>query len=243
MENRVEPRFETVRKLFARIAWGAAMALLVLPGSGRAEGGDSRIHLSWRDAYGQPRAVDNIAMTCDSTLQDTLFLTMESGKDSPTFNGFTATLYFRAPQGDSLAPAWRISEKQNPDWVTVLFDTEHNATVAAPWERGQGLNAWKYDATRGSGRMRLMFGTGQTGSVKKDQRYVLARVLIQHPGAKAACTQPICVEWQTSTLSFNFGDEADVNQGARFVSWNGRGACDPFLPARGPAPWKPKPGK
>ena len=238
------------RQAFVKLVWVLAVAVLALPGVARAQSGpyadsfDSRIHLTWRDAYGQPRAADNIAMKCDTTLEDTLFLTMESAKDSPTFNGFTATLYFHAPQGDSLAPAWRVSELQNPVWLEVVFDTDRNAAVPAPWQRGQGLNTWKYDSTPGSGRLRLVFGTGKTGSVKKGNRYVLARVLIRHPAKGPRCEQPLCIEWNVSTLSFDYGDDEDVNRGARFVSVNGRGACDGYMPAhpQGPAPWKPKSG-
>jgi hypothetical protein len=232
------------RGVFAKLMWVLAVALLALPAVARAQTDsyDSHIHLSWRDAYGQPRAVDNLAMTCDTTLEDTLFLTMEPAKDSPTFNGFTATLYFHAPQGDSLSPVWRVSEKQNPEWLEVVFDTDRNAAVAAPWPRGQGLNTWSYDVTSGSGRLRLAFGTSKTGSTKKNHRYVLARVLIRHPARAPRCEQPICIEWNVANLSFDFGDEQEVNRGARFVSMNGRGACDGYMPAKGPAPWKPKSG-
>lgn len=215
----------------------------------RARGGahaeHARLFLSWRSPWGQVGATDALQPALDDTAAtDTLYLCMQPGRSSPTFNGFMATLEFRCAPGDTLGDFWAFERTGvNAGGLAVQFGPQPEFPCPQPWTTpGMGRPAWTRTAT--GGRLRLVFAVPytQAGAVDSAGVYALARVLIRHQRARlGGSAQPMCIEWTESSLAFALKDEPVVRRGERFVSWNSpRGAvCDPWRVPGKPESWSP----
>jgi len=221
-----------------------AVALTLLAGRAAAAG-EPRLLLSWNAPYGSPRALENIAAACDSAGLDTLYLSFDPGRDSPTFLGMSGTLYFHAAGGDSLGSFWKIDDMNQPSSpLHVGFDSDSARAFQTPYET-QGAGQGRYDYTIGSGRLRMIYAVPENGAspVKSGRVYGLARVTIRHPHSGAGgCAQPICVEWHDASLAFTTSGVVDANRGQRWVSLNSPNGkvCDSFRDTYAPKTWKPK---
>src|SRR3989442_11230866 len=81
-----------------------SVALVLLASASIARADDPQIYLTWHAPFGQPGATDTLSAPAGTTRADTLWLSFDSGKSSPTFIGFNGTLIFHPAQGDTLAP-------------------------------------------------------------------------------------------------------------------------------------------
>ncbi len=217
----------------------------------RARGGahaeHARLFLSWRAPWGHAGATPTLQpMLRDTAATDTLYLCMQPGRSSSTFNGFMATLEFRCAPGDTLGDFWAFERTgANAGGLGVQFGPVPEFPCPQPWAAaGAGRPAWTRTPT--GGRLRLVFAVPYTqpGSVDSAGVYALARVLIRHQRARlAGSAQPLCVEWTEASLAFALKDEPVVRQGERFVSWNSpHGAvCDTWRSSGKPEPWTPNP--
>ena len=227
----------------------ARRAIAVAESTVRANGGPRAEHasllLTWKAPYGQKGAVSALLPAlADTAAADTLYLCMIPGRTSPTFNGFTATLRFRCVAGDTLGDFWHFERTgANAGALAVQFGPQPGLAFPTPWiAQGVGKPSWVPE--KNGAVLKLVFAVPYTQSAGVDsaKAYCLARVFLRHKGAKlSGRTQPMCIEWEESSLAFALRDEPVVRRGERFVSWNSPhgDACAAFGGPAKPAPWSP----
>ncbi len=222
-------------------------SLLILGGGATlARADEPRIYLSWGAANGLPGAASSLTRTCgDTTHVDTLYLSFDPGRSCSTFVGMTATLWFRALDGDSLGPLWRSPEvTELPDGMSVEFARDTASAYPFPWaSTGTGFSGYVKPINT-AGRLRILWAViPQAGArVEAGKVYGLARLLLRRPAAGApGCAQPVCVEWTEGTMAYRPGDEPGVSQGVRFVGINAAGG--EYGCSAAPRPASPGPGK
>lgn len=223
--------------------------LLLLCGASFARADDPRIYLSWGAANGLPGASGSLTRTCgDTTRVDTLYLSFDPGRACSTFVGMTATVWFRALDGDSLGPLWQSAGGRTlPYGMTVEFSRVAASGYPFPWSAfGIGHPAYGKPGSNAS-RLRLIWAVmPENGSiVEAGKLYGLARVLMRRPAAGSpGCEQPVCVEWTEATMAYRPGDEPSVSTGVRFVGINAAGGEHSCSVAPSPvAPGAAKSGK
>jgi hypothetical protein len=217
----------------------------------RARGGpradEAQLYLSWNTPWGSRRAAQFRAPACaDSMVEDTLVLSVVTGRHAERFTGFTAQLVFHATGQDTLGPWWHMEGKGGANAGSLRAEWASNPTFG--WKTpfrvaGQGFVI--LDRTPTAARLKMVFAVPYEGAapVVPDSVYALARVILKHRPDRnlAGCTQPVCVEWADATLAFGAKDEPRVRRGERFVSLGGtRASCESFRGPRVEA-WKPKP--
>jgi hypothetical protein len=227
------------------IRWLVPAALLVLIAA-PAAAGPPRLLLSWGAPYGQPGARANLEARCDTTGLDTLYMSVDPGKDAPIFLGLDATLYFHPAEGDSLPDFWKSDDyfaTGRP--VRVIFEEDPERGLLMPW-KSPGMGSARYDYTAGSGRLCWLYtiATGATPNpVRGGKPFGVARVLLRRPPPGAdGCGRPICIEWSVSRMAYDVHDEPSVKNGVRWVSLNSPGGkvCAEYRDALAPKVSRPK---
>lgn len=219
-------------------------SLVRLQGGARAD--DAQLLLAWNAPWGTPRARRERTPQCaDSTVEDTLYLSVLPGRSAPRFNGFTGRLLFRATGADTLGRWWHKGKGgANPGSMRVEWAANPDFGWRQPFPvTGQGFGI--VDRTPSMMSLRFVFAVTLDGAgpVAADSVYTLCRVILTHrpERALAGCEAPVCVEWAEATLAFGAKDEPRVRRGDRFVAYGGPGAiCEPFRGGRVEA-WKPAP--
>ena len=209
------------------------------------------LYLAWNAPSGDRRADAHRTAPCTETgAADTLYLSFATGRDAPKLCGLMATLYFRAQAPDSLGPAWTFDESGEGPALEVQFAGPADTWGApVPWKM-PGFGAKKYDRTRASGRLRMVFAVAEqvAAPVAAGARYAFARVIVPRVRPQvASCAQPVCVEWASASFSFEVDDpdvDATRTAGDRYVTWNSRDrrVCADHAGGRVPAAWQPKGG-
>jgi hypothetical protein len=227
--------------------WFAPVLVLMLAAA-PVFGDEARIFVTWGAPHGRPQARENVDAACDTTQVDTLYLSVDPGRDAPALVGMSATLYFHAAEGQALPDFWKIPDMNKAGSpLKVIFGPDAARGFSTPWT-GQGMGQAQYDFSAGSGRLRMIYAipAGTSDPVKRGKTYGVARVLVRRPSATVAgCGAPVCIEWHVASLAFGPGDEPLVNHGARLVALNSAdgAACAPFRSATAPGTWKPKTAK
>lgn len=207
------------------------------------------IYLSWNAPYGRPRAAGTLDAACgDTTIVDTLYLSVDPGRDAIELLGVSGSLYFHPREGEEISDFWKIkggSLTGSP--LRMVFGSDSTRDFVTPWPTAQGMGAPYYDFVGTSGRLRFIYAVphGATPGVKRGKIYGFARLLIRRPAsAEGGCGAPMCVEWHAATLGFGPKDEVAVNTGERWVSMNSPDGhvCDSQREMSGAKPWKP-PGR
>jgi hypothetical protein len=222
---------------------GPAAAVIAPSDTSRAP--DSKMYLTWRAPYGQPRATDEIAAACgDSTVMDTLYMCLDPGQDFEHFQSFTATVYFWAGTGDTLDPHWNYGDGRTIHGLVIQYAPEGIAGTEPLWPNS-AFAVSGYSSTRASGKLRMVAAgpAGHGWPIHGGTMYVAARLLVPHAALKKkGCDGPICVEWSLALLGLGGGQLPEVKSGERFVSWNSRGGkvCGPMRSFAAPKPWQPK---
>ena len=216
----------------------------------KARGGpradEAQLYLTWSTPWGTRRAAQARTPACaDSTREDTLVLSMVTGRDAERFTGFTAQLVFHATGSDTLGPWWHMEGKggENAGSLRTEWATNPQFTWTQPF-RAQGQGFVILERTPTSARLKMVYAVPYEAAtpVRRDTLYSLCRVILKHrpDRALAGCSQPVCVEWADATLAFGAKDEPRVRRGERFVSFAAPYAiCEPFRGPRVEA-WKPK---
>ena len=215
----------------------------------KAQGGpradNAQLYLSWNAPWGSKRAQQARRPACsDSTMEDTLFLSLYPGRTSNTFTGFTSQLYFHATGSDTLGPWWHMEGKGGEN--AGALRVEWAAAPGFGWKQpfaAQGQGLLILDRTSTVARLRMVFAVPYEAAVPigADSIYTLCRIILKHNPSRglAGCERPVCMEWARATLGFGAKDEPEVSRGERFVAFAGPYAiCEPF---KGPhaAAWKP----
>jgi hypothetical protein len=209
------------------------------------------LYAAWDAPYGTPRASTQRMAPCGTEAAfDTLYLTFDPGRDSPTLFGLMGDVYFRANSPDTLGPLWSYNERpENENNLEVEFASSRDSSWGAPspW-KGEGFGAKKYDRTPGSGRLQMVYAVAPqiVGPVRAGQRYAFARLIVPR-GARSMerCEQPVCIEWATAGLVFEIdAGEVDAARqgGSRFATWNSKDgrSCADYTGIVAPSSWKPK---
>ena len=186
-----------------------ALALVVLAASRTARADEPQIYLSWHAPWGQPGATDTLSAACDSSRSDTLWLSFDSGKPSPTFIGFNGTLIFHPPVGDTLSGWWlRDLGKPAPPQMTVAFPPRPDVPYPQPF-RTIGAGGTMWDTSKSQHRLRFIYAIPYPATAALARGvYVAARVIIRRPPAgDPACGEPLCIEWAQAEISYDVGTE------------------------------------
>lgn len=219
----------------------------------RARGGPradaAQLYLSWNSPWGSRRAAQSRTPACaDSMVEDTLVLSVVTGRAAERFTGFTAQLVFHATGSDTLGSWWHMEGKGGANAGSLRAEWATNPKFG--WRqpfRAQGQGFVMLERTPTAARLKMVYAVPyEAGApVAADTLYALGRVILRHRPERglAGCAQPVCVEWADATLAFGAKDEPRVRRGERFVSFGrGQGLCEPFRGPRVEA-WKPKPPK
>lgn len=214
---------------------------------GGSSANDAQLFMSWNAPWGMPRAQQARQPACsDSTVEDTLYLSVRTGRSAERFTGFTGQLLIHASGRDTLGRWWHMEGKggSNPGSLRVEW------AAMAPWAaqqpfRTSGQGFVLLDRTPTTARLRMVYAVpfDQAAPIAAETTYVLARVILKHRPERelAGCTQPVVIEWSSATLAFGPKDEPTVQRGERFVTYSGPlGLLEPYRGARVPV-WKPKP--
>jgi hypothetical protein len=209
------------------------------------------LYVSWGAPWGTPRAKAMVSAPCGAeAAYDTLYLTFDPGRSSPTFFGLMGEVYFRATAPDTLGPLWSFNDRPEiENNFDVQFPGPRDSTWGAPspW-KGQGFGAKKYDRTAGTGRLQIVYAVPEqvTGPVTAGKRYTFARVIVPRGvTSMGRCVQPVCIEWATAGVTFEVdaGEVDAVRQGgSRFATWNSKDgrSCADYTGILTPSGWKPK---
>jgi hypothetical protein len=219
-------------------------SLVKAQGGARAD--EAQLYLSWNAPWGARRAAQARTPACrDSTVEDTLYLSVVTGRTAERFTGFTAQLLFHASGNDTLGPWWHMEGRGGENAGSLRAEWATNPAFG--WKQpfrvaGQGFVM--LDRTPSAARLRMVYAVPYEGGapVVADSIYALARVILRHrpDRALAGCAQPACVEWADATLAFGAKDEPHVRRGERFAGFGaGNAVCEPFRGPRVEA-WKPK---
>ena len=217
----------------------------------RARGGSRADHaqlfLSWNAPWGRERAQPARMPACaDSTLEDTLYFSILTGRPGERFTGFTGQLLVHATGADTLGSWWHMESKggENPGSMRMEW------AALAPWAdrqpfRSAGQGFVLLDRTPTVARLRMVYAVpfDQSGPIAADTVYTLARLIFKHRPERRleGCKQPVVIEWAESSLAFGPKDEPMVRRGERYVAFSGPLALlEPFRGARVET-WKPKP--
>lgn len=184
-----------------------------------------------------PQLADTLGM-------DTLYLCMQPGRSSPSFNGFTALLEFHCAPGDTLGDFWHFERNgRNAGGLAAQFGPDSSFPCPQPWQvSGVGRPGW-VPASDGA-QLRLVFAVPYLSATAVDSAtiYALGRVVIRHRNAPlSGSAQPLCIEWREASLAFALRDEPIVRRGERFVSWNSPGGavCAAARAPERPREWQP----
>ncbi len=228
---------------------GFQRVLMASDSAVRARGGaradQAQMFLSWSAPWGSRRASQSRLPACaDSMVEDTLVLSVVTGRVAERFTGFTAQLMFRSTGSDTLGPWWHMEGKggANAGSLRAEWATHPSFGWRQPF-RTQGQGFVVLDRTPTSARLRMVYAVPLelAAPIAADSLYALARIILKHrpERALAGCSQPVCVEWSDATLAFGPKDEPHVRRGERFVAYSGPYAiCEPFRSRRVEA-WKP----
>lgn len=219
----------------------------VVKARGGARADEAQLYLTWNAPWGTRRAAQTRTPACaDTTREDTLYLSMVTGRDAVRFTGFTAQIVFHATGEDTLGKWWHMEGKggENAGSLRTEWATNPKFSWRQPF-RAQGQGFVILERTPTSSRLKMVYAVPYEAAtpVRGDSLYALCRVILKHrpERALAGCEQPVCVEWAEATLAFGAKDEPRVRRGERFVSLGAPQAiCAPFRGPRVEA-WKPKP--
>ena len=222
-----------------------SLTLLLLASPVAARADDPQIYLTWHAPFGQPGATDTLSASADTTRADTLWLSFDSGKPSPTFIGFNGTLVFHPAAGDTLAPWWRQNlGKSAPPQIDVMFPPRPDIRYRQPFHMG-GAGGTRWDMVKDEARLRFIYAIPfSAASALPRGTYVAMRVIVRRPPpSEPGATNPVCIEWSEAEIAYDVGPErAFARTGAhRFVSLNSPGGAV-AVPYRAVARriWRPK---
>jgi hypothetical protein len=125
----------------------------------------------------------------------------------------------------------------------VECNWDRHLALPTAWPRGNAISLFRYDWTRGSGRLRVAFvvPADHLFQVEYGKRYTMARVFLRRPPPSVPrVSQPICVEWALMSITYGTDDDRDTVRGDRFVGINSPAACEEHMRSIAPPAWKPK---
>lgn len=217
---------------------------------GGARADDAQLFLAWDAPWGTRHAHTARMPACaDSAVEDTLYLSLRTGRAADRFAGFTALLEVHATGADTLGPWWHMKNKSGANAGALRVEwaaTKTWAGTAQPF-RSPGQGFATLENRQSEARLRIIFAVSlvDARAIAADTVYTLARVMLQHhPERKlAGCDRPVVIEWAQATLAFGPKDEPTVSRGERLVSYAGPySLTEPFHGPRTRV-WKPaKPG-
>jgi hypothetical protein len=206
---------------------------------------EARLFMAWHAPYGTPGATANLDLSCrDTTGEDTLYLSFETGRTLEGFYGIATRLRFHPMEGDTLGPFWQFGARGvNVGGIKVQLDADGSFPCAQPWNRlGYGNLNYQFDPAVGEVQLVYAIPLQQTTPVSATTRYCMARLIVEHRRCRlGGARQPVCVEWFEAFYSGG-GRDLQITAGDRFVSINSPdgGVCTPYRRAGRVRAWTPK---
>ncbi len=238
-------RPDTAKRAPTPMAQLLAKADSALKAQGGSHAGDAQLFLSWDAPWGQKRARRERRPACgDSTVEDTLYLCMKTGRSAERFAGFTAELVVRATGSDTLGAWWHMQGKggHNIGAMRVEWAALQDWGAPQPFaQQGQGFIM--LEPSRAVARMRLIYAVPNDPPVPvaAEPVFALARITLKHMPQRGlpGCARPVVIEWTKATLAFGIKDEPTVARGERFVTFGGPYALSEQFRGLKTQTWKP----
>jgi hypothetical protein len=207
--------------------------------------GEAALYLAWGVPHGSPGARQNINVSCnDTTRMDTLYLSIETGRDLPRFFGMYGRLAIRPAAGDSLGGFWSIGKDgPNAGGLPIQMDPDDTFPCARPWIH-PGIGGAVYEFSPAAGDLAVIYAVTaeDAAPVSGRTRYCFARLLFKHRRCDLdGARQPVCIEWREGGYSGG-GPDLVVRKGQdRFVTVNSPdgAVCVPYRRPGAPAAWRP----
>ena len=211
--------------------------------------GEAALYLSWGAPHGMPGARRDVAVSCGDTGRvDTLYLSLETGRDLPRLFGMSGRIAVRPAPGDSLGAFWGFGDGgANRGGLLVQMDADGTFPCAQPWLY-PGMGGTMYQSSPGKGELLVIYAVRPDDAVPVSgrTRYCLARLLLLHRRCDLdGARQPVCSEWTEAGYSGG-GPDILVRRGpARFVTVNSPdgSVCATWRGAGVPAAWRPPAGR
>jgi hypothetical protein len=207
--------------------------------------GEAALYLSWGAPFGTPGARSDVALSCgDTSRADTLYLSIETGRDLPRLFGMFARLAIRPAPGDSLGAFWGLGKDgANQGGLPIQMDADGTFPCAQPWLH-PGIGGALYEFAPGGGELTTIYAVtpDDAAPLSGRTRYCFARMFLLHRRCRLEGShQPVCIEWREGGYSGG-GDDIIVRGGpARFVSVNSPdgGVCAFYRHRAGLGAWRP----
>lgn len=207
--------------------------------------GESALHLSWGAPWGMPGARRDIALSCaDTSRVDTLYLSIETGRDLPRLYGMYARLSIRPLPGDSLGSFWGFGAGgANRGGLLAQMDPDDTFPCARPWvHSGMGGIAYEFDPGHGEIVVVYAVRPEDAAPVSGRTNYCLGRLLLRQTRCwLGGSRQPVCIEWWEGGYTGG-GPDIVVRKGeGRFASVNSPdgSVCESWRRAGRVGTWRP----
>jgi hypothetical protein len=211
--------------------------------------GEAALYLAWGAPYGSPGARQNVNVSCgDTTRMDTLYLSIETGRDLPRLVGMYARLSIRPQPGGSLGPFWGLGEGgANRGGLLAQMDADDTFPCARPWlYPGMGGILYTFEPSHGEIVTVYAVVSEDGVPIAGRTRYCFARLLFRHRRCELeGSRQPVCVEWWEGGYTGG-GPDIPVRKGpGRFASVNSPGGsvCESWRRLGRIGAWRPPPGR
>jgi hypothetical protein len=211
--------------------------------------GEAALYMAWGAPYGTPGARQNTTITGrDTNRVDTLYLSLETGRDLPRLFAMFGRVVVHPAPGDSLGAFWDFrGAGANRGGLQVQVDADGTFPCARPWlYPGGGGTTFEFAA--GLGELLVVYAVTpeDAAPISGRTRYCFARLLLRHRRADLAGSgQPVCIEWREAGYSGG-GEDLMVRRGpARFVSVNAPdgSVCAARRRAATVGAWRPAPAR
>ncbi len=207
--------------------------------------GESALYLAWGAPCGMPGARRDVTVSCgDTSRVDTLYLSIETGRDLPRFVGMYGRIAIRPAAGDSLGAFWSVGKDgPNAGGLPIQMDPDDSFPCARPWIR-PGIGGAVYEFSPAGGDLAVIYAVTEEDAtpVSGRTRYCFARLLLKHRRCDLeGARQPVCIEWREGGYSGG-GPDLVVRKGPdRFVTVNSPdgAVCVPYRRPGTRAVWRP----
>lgn len=209
--------------------------------------GESALYMAWGAPHGMPGARQDVTVSCgDTNRVDTLYLSLETGRDLPRLFAMFGRVDIHPAAGDSLGPFWDLGKGgANRGGLLVQVDADGTFPCARPWLY-PGIGGTHYEATSALGELLAIYAVTpeDAAPIAGRTRYCFARLLLKHLRCDlAGARQPVCIEWREAGYSGG-GEDLMVRRGpSRFVSVNSPdgSVCAPWRRVAWVGAWRPSP--
>jgi hypothetical protein len=208
--------------------------------------GEAALYLSWGAPWGSPGARRDVTIACDdSSRVDTLYLSIETGRDLPRLVAMFGRITLHAAPGDSLGAFWGFGEGgANRGGLVVQIDADGTFPCAQLWLY-PGIGGTMYESAPGHGELLAIYAVkpDDAAPISGRTRYCFARLVLKQRRSRLdGAWQSVCIEWREGGYTGGGADILVRKGPGRFVSVNSPdgSVCVPYRSRAGVGAWRPQ---